>query len=117
MKRNDFILLPPSDMKDISLGLQEAEDMLNELARLHSPVMPEAVNIEETLEKERCYYVIKKILRKLGFEYGYYDENDRSLTFGGKRLWRELSDDEARELGERRRNAERLALFDKGGMA
>lgn len=101
MKRNDFILLPPSDMKDISLGLQEAEDLLNEFAKLYSPALHEGLRIEETPEKEGYYYVIKKILRKLGFEYGYYDEKDRSLTYGGKRLWRELSDEEARELSWR----------------
>ena len=106
MKRNDFILLPPSDMEDIRLGLQEAEDLLNEFAKTRSGALPEAVGIEESLEKEGYYYAIKKILRKLGFEYGYYDEKDRSLTYGGKRLWRQLSDDEVMELNGRWKSAE-----------
>lgn len=108
MKRNDFILLPPSGMDDIRLGLQQAEDLLNAIGDYWSALLPRPISMEESMERERYYYVIKKILRMLGFEYGYYDEKDHGLTYGGKRLWRKLSDDEVRELNERWRQAEKM---------
>ena len=69
-KRSWFKLSPPAGMSEISSGLKEAEDILNEFSKPWSEEIP-ADNMVEMYAKDAYYQCLVKALRAMGFKYGW----------------------------------------------
>lgn len=69
-KRNWFKLSPPKDMDEISSGIKEAEDILNEFSKAWSEEIS-ADSMAEMCTKDVYYQCLLKALRAMGFKYGY----------------------------------------------
>ena len=73
-RRNFFRLSPPKDMDEISSGLKEAEDILNEFSKSWSEEIP-AGNMAEMLAKDVYYWHMTKALRAMGFKWECVEES------------------------------------------